>query len=377
MAEEKRAVRWPYVLSMAFAMIAYYIGASTGTGQEFFQSYATHGSMGVIGVVIQQISLGALCFIVFWACKNNNLNTSKEFFIWFLGKPVGTIVYYYVAAFVFATLLQLISGTGAIINQFYGIPTYVGSIGLSILLMITMLLGFDKLIDVISKIAPFILVVMILVAISGLINSTDGFVQGSELALASENVYRTSESLTMSTVLHHSYLILFLIPYYVSTYTVDKEATKKEATLWITLSFALLIALTGLMVAAQVANFSITAGTQAPNVAVAEAHTPLLAPILVFMIAAASYTTTAPIALIAADYVATPGTAKHKISGIVIILIGLFVSFFGAYDQIINMLISVSGRIGLAVYAYAAIYRLYVVFTDSKGNKTVEQIESN
>lgn len=375
MTEEKRNIRWPYVLSMAFAMVAYYIGASTGTGQEFFQSYATHGAWGVAGVIIQQISLGALCFIVFWACKNNNLNTSKEFFIWFLGKIVGTVVYYYVAAFVFATLLQLISGTGAIINQFYGVPTYVGSIGLSILLIITMLLGFDKLIDIISKIAPFILVVMIIVAVGGLINATDGFIQGSELALTSQEVYRTSESLTMSTILHHSYLILFLIPYYVSSYTVDKKATKKEASLWITLSFALLIALTGLMVAAQVANFSITAGTQAPNVAVAEAHTAFLAPVLVFMIAAASYTTTAPIALIAADYIAVPGSGKHKISGIVIIIIGLIFSFFGAYDQIINLLISVSGRIGLAVYAWAGVYRIYTWVTSSKKEEVLERVK--
>ncbi len=377
MTEEKRTIRWPYVLSMAFAMIAYYIGASTGTGQEFFQSYATHGAMGVVGVIIQQVAIGALCFIVIWACKNNNLSTSKEFFIWFLGKPVGTVVYYYVAAFVFATLLQLISGTGAIINQFYGIPTYVGSIGLSILLMITMLLGFDKLIDVISKIAPFIFIVMIIVAIGGLVNSTDGFIQGSELALASQDVYRTSGNVWISTLLHHSYLILFFIPYFVSAYTVDTKATKGETSLWIILSYALLIVLTGLMVAAQIANFSITVGTQAPNVAVAEAHAPLFAPILVFMIAAASYTTTAPIALIAADYVAKPGTSKHKIYGIVIILIGLVVSFFGAYDQIINILMSVSGRIGLGVYGWAVIYQVYTKISSPKKNEITEQVKSN
>lgn len=377
MTEKKRMIRWPFVLSMAFAMVAYYIGASTGTGQEFFQSYATHGRMGVIGVIIQQIAIGILCFIVIWSCKNYNLTTSKEFFIWFLGKPIGTIVYYYVAAFVFATLLQLISGTGAIINQFYGIPTYVGSIGLSILLMITMLLGFERLIDVISKIAPFILVIMVLVAIGGLINSTDGFVQGSQLALASQEVFRTSDNWVISTILHHSYLILFFIPYFVSTYTVDTKATNGETSLWIILSYALLIILTGLMVAAQVANFSITAGTQAPNIAIAEEHTPILAPFLVFMIAAASYTTTAPIALIAADYFAEPGTVKHKISGIAIILIGLIVSFFGAYDQIINLLISISGRIGLGVYGFAIVYRIYVIAKNSKNNKMTERAKTN
>lgn len=374
MIEKKNQFRWPYILSMAFAMIAYYIGASTGTGQEFFQSYATHGAIGVVGVVIQQVAIAGLCFIVVKACKKYSLNSSKEFFVWFLGKIVGTIVYYYVAAFVFATLLQLISGTGAIVNQFYGLPIYVGSVALSVLLMITMLMGFEKLIDVISKIAPFILLVMIIVSVGGLINSTDGFMQGSELALSNTEVFRTSESWVGSTILHHSYLILFFIPYFVSAYQVDPEASDKETSTWIAISYMILIGLTGLMVAAQVANFSITAGTQAPNVAIAEAHTPLLAPVLVLMIATASYTTTAPIALIAADYFADAGTVKHKISGIIIILIGLGVSFLGDYDQIINLLISVSGRIGLGVYIWAAIYRVFVYFTRDNKDEALEQV---
>lgn len=374
MAENKTRFRWPYVLSMAFAMIAYYIGASTGTGQEFFQSYATHGARGVVGVIIQQIAIASLCFMVVKTCQKHNLNTTKKFFIWFLGKIVGTVVYYYVAVFVFATLLQLISGTGAIVNQFYDLPVYVGSVALSILLMITMLMGFEKLIDVISKIAPFILLVMVIVSLGGLINSTDGFMQGSELALANTEVFRTSSSWIVSTILHHSYLILFLIPYFVSAYKVDTEASGQETSTWIIISYVILIGLTGLMVAAQVANFSITAGTQAPNVAIAEAHTPLLAPVLVLMIATASYTTTAPIALIAADYIAKPGTVKHKIFGMIIILVGLGVSFLGDYDQIINLLISVSGRIGLGVYIWAIIYRLFIYFTKDSKNKELEQV---
>lgn len=369
MTEEKRGIRKSFVLSMAGAMIAYYIGASTGTGQEFFQSYGTHGFMGIIGVIIQQVVIAALATMVIFVCRKYNLTNSKSFFTWFLGKFVGTIVYYYTAAFVFATLVQLISGTGAIVNQFYNVPSYLGSVGLSILLMVSILLGFERLIDVISKIAPFIVIVMVLVAIVSLINPTDGIREGSQLILANQEVYRTSATWWGSTVLHHSYLILFFIPYFVNCYTVDTTATKRETISWIVIAYSILAVLTGLMIVSQVANISLAIGSQAPNVSIATVHTPVLAIALVAMIVAASYTTTAPIALIAADYFAEPGTSKHKITGIIIVLIGLGVSFLGSYAQIINVLIAVSGRIGLAVYIFAVIYRIYVKtkYTNKKG----------
>ncbi|MER2063966.1 MAG: hypothetical protein ABS873_04900 [Alkalibacterium sp.] len=366
MENKKTTMRPSFVLAMTGAMIAYYIGASTGTGQEFFQSYGTHGIMGILGVVINQISIAALAFTIIFVAKKHKLSEPKDVFIWFLGKYVGTAVYYYTAAFVFFTLLQLISGTGSIVNQFYGLPYIVGSTGLVLLLIMSVLVGFKKMIDIISKIAPFILLAMVLVFVISLIDPVDGIAGGSELILANQDVFRTSDNWLMSTILHHSYLILFLIPYFVSTYTVDPEASNRETVTWLAAAFIILALMTGLMITSQVANISLVIGTAAPNVSVAMAHTPRLAVALVAMIVAASYTTTAPIALIAADYFAERGTTRYKMIGIAIILIAFGISFLGSYAEIINVLMSVSGRIGLGVYAVAIIYRLYVLVTSKK-----------
>lgn len=366
MVEKNKGIRPSFVFGMTGAMIAYYIGASTGTGQEFFQSYGTHGVLGIFGVIIQQVMIAALAFAIIFVCKKYDLSDPKEVFTWFLGKYVGTAVYYYTAAFVFFTLLQLISGTGSIVNQFYGLPYVVGSTGLVLLLIMSVLMGFNKMIAVISKIAPFILIVMVLVFVISLINPSDGIVGGSEYILANQDVYRTSDNWFVSTVLHHSYLILFLVPYFVSTYSVDKKSSNKETALWLIVAFSILALLTGLMITSQVANISLVIGAAAPNVSVAMAHTPLLATGLVAMIVAASYTTTAPIALIAADYFSERGTTRYKLTGIGIILLAFAISFVGSYAQIINVLMSVSGRIGLGVYIFAIIYRSYVAVTAGK-----------
>ena len=354
MTDKKGEVRSGFILSMVGGMIAYYIGASTGTGQEFFQSYSSHGIMGLVGVVIQHILLAALALCVILTCKKHSLANAKECFIWFLGKYVGSAVYYYTVAFVFCTMIQLIAGTGHLLKQYYGWPYYIGAVLLAVLCIMSVLFGFKKVIDIISKIAPLILLAMAVVFVMGLIDPVDGLKKGTEIALASDTIVRTSPSWIGATVLHHTYLILFVIPYYVSCYMLEPGASKRETCLWVVISYILLAGVVMLMVASQIANMSVVIGTQAPNLAIATTHTPIFAVILTLMIVAASFTTTAPIAVICAEYFAKPGTLRYKTVGSVIVLLALGISFLGSYSQIINILVAVSGRIGIGVYAFPA-----------------------
>ena len=117
------------------------------------------------------------------------------------------------------------------------------------------------------------------------------------------------------------------------------------------------------MVLSQIANISIIIGTPAPNLAMTTYHAPKMAGILVFLVVAASFTTAAPVAVIAAEYFAEADTKRFKIIGTVLVLAEFAVSFLGSYAQIINILVSVSGWVGvfaLVVAVINCIYRLTV-----------------
>lgn len=369
MKDENKKIRLRFVISMTGAMIAYYIGASTGSGQEFFQAYATQGAMGMVGVIIVQVLLAALALVIILTCQKHQLDSPKDCFIFFLGKYVGTVIYYYTVAFVFCSLVQLISGTGYIVSQYYGISHYIGSVVLTLLLIASVCFGFKRLLEIISAIAPFIVVVMFIVLLIGLINGTDGIAKGSEMLLAADNVSRIGSTWWGSTILHFTYLILFFASYYVSCYTVDRGATKKETVLWVAAAFTILGIVCFMMIASQIANASLTIGSQAPNVSIAAAHAPKLGIALVVIIVLASYTTTAPIALICAEYFAKPETKRYRIMGIIIVILGFGVSCLGSYAQIINVLVSVSGWIGVGICIFAAIYRIYRKVTDKETAK--------
>lgn len=131
---------------------------------------------------------------------------------------------------------------------------------------------------------------------------------------------------------------------------MDRTATMKETTLWVVISFIALTVLVALMVLSQIANISIIIGTPAPNLAMTTYHAPKMAGILVFLVVAASFTTAAPVAVIAAA-----DTKRFKIIGTVLVLAEFAVSFLGSYAQIINILVSVSGWVGVFAVIVAAI----------------------
>ena len=359
MINERKSIRPAFVASMIGGMIAYYIGAATGTGQEFFQAYASHGLIGLLGTVLYHAFVAVLAISVIYVCKKYNLSNSKECFVWFCGKPIGTAVHFYTVAFVVCFMVQLISGTGSMMNQYYGYPYYVGAFLLAGLCIVSVLFGFKKVIDIVSKIAPFILVILTVTFVYALVNPVDGIAAGSEIAKNSTEIARMHPNWLASTVLHTSYIILFVLPFFVSCYTMDRSATMKETVSWVVISIALLTGMIIMMVLSQIANVSLALGTPAPNLAITSYHVPKLAGILVVLVVAASFTTAAPVAVIAAEYFAQEGTRKFKIIGTVLILAELAVSFLGSYAQIINVLVSVSGWVGLFA-VFVAVIRLIV-----------------
>lgn len=347
MLKDSGKVRIGFILSMIGGMIAYYIGSATGTGQEFLQAYSSHGIVGILGISLYHIFTAALAIIVIYVCKKYNLKNSKECFIKLCGKYVGSAIHFYTVAFVVCFMVQLISGAGSMLSQYYGWPYYAGAAFLSLLCIISVIFGFKKVIDIISKIAPFILIVLVISFIISIMHSVDGIKAGSEIAKSSNDIARMSPNWLGSTILHSSYIILFVLPYFVSCYMMDPSATMKETIIWVISSFVLLTILIALMVLAQISNMSIIIGTPAPNLAMTTYHAPQMAGILVFLVIAASFTTAAPVAVIAAEYFAEQNTNKFKVVGTILVIAELAASFLGSYAQIINILVSVSGWVGV------------------------------
>ena len=343
-------IRWGYVMVLIGAMLAYGFGSSFGTGQEAFQFYTVHGIHGVFGNTFSFSILAVFCIVVFRDCRRYRITTLEECYDVYFGKYVGKVIYWYTSIYMFCMLIQLISGSGSIVTQYFGTPYFVGACGMALLAVVAVIFGMEKVISIISKIAPAIALLVVIIMVASLLNPVDGLSVGSEMAAASDSL-RIHDSWVVSFILNHSYTILFFFPFLLSLVNDSKRANVTElAAVSIGANIVNIIVL-DLIILAQIANFSMIAGEQSPNRVLAMERVPAIAAIFSIILLLAVFTTISPTAIMVGESLQSVRILSPKILGSLAVVCALAISFVGTYAQILNTFTSVSGWIGLGAYA--------------------------
>src|SRR5690625_7535811 len=83
----------------------------------------------------------------------------------------------------------MVAGAGSSLNQQFGLPVFVGSLLLVILIMLAMTLKLDKVIAVIGSVTPFILIAIAGIAIYSLITMDMSFSELEPIALEQEKSF--------------------------------------------------------------------------------------------------------------------------------------------------------------------------------------------
>ncbi len=163
------------VIKYAGAFIAWVIGSGFATGQEALQFFSSYGYLSY-GVVLINLAgflfLGQVLLVTGFKQKNE-----KPFnhFKYFCGEKIGAIYSWLIPVALIFIMPVLISGAGATLSEYYGINPYVGSAVMTILVLCAYLIGFEKLIKIISIIGPFIIIFSLLVGTITIFNDYRNF----------------------------------------------------------------------------------------------------------------------------------------------------------------------------------------------------------
>jgi uncharacterized membrane protein YkvI len=148
---------------IAGAFIAWVIGSGFATGQEvlqFFSAYG-YGSFGVAAInLIGFITLGYLLMTSGFDHKDT---PRFNHFHYFCGKRAGTFYTWLITATLMLLIPVLIAGAGATLYEYYGIDHRIGSAVMAFLVLVTYLIGFERMIRIISSLGPLIIVFSLLV----------------------------------------------------------------------------------------------------------------------------------------------------------------------------------------------------------------------
>ena len=345
------------VLTYAGAIMAFLIGSGFATGQEILQYYASYGFWGVFGtgaIVLVLITFVSIQFLA--VGQREQFEKPSQIFEYYAGKYAGKFFDYFSILFVFLSFTVMVSGAGAVFDEHYNLPTWVGGIGLTILVAVTVWFGLNSLVDVIGKIGPLIVVIAIALGIVGIVNADTGLVTGHNM-VADLEVQQASSNWVMSGLSYVGFCMLWLAAFLTAlgkTVPTQREARAGGFSGGVIFSLSCVIVGLGLL-----ANIERVAEMQIPMLVLASDIAPFVASLISLMILAGIYTTAIPLLWTVSSRFFPDGTRKYKYFTIFLAGLGTVIGLWLPFDQMVNIVYVLNGYVGAVLLAIIVVVTIW------------------
>lgn len=175
--EQKIKCNKKAVLKFSGAFIAWVIGSGFATGQEVLQFFTSYGYRSYIIALIVFFGFLFLAEVLLVTGYDHRMEPPFNHFKYFCGQKLGMVYSCLIPVILILMMFVLISGAGATFFQYYGIQHYIGSAFMSIAVLCAYLIGFEKLVKIVSSIGPIIILFLLLMSIITVIKDFDNISQ--------------------------------------------------------------------------------------------------------------------------------------------------------------------------------------------------------
>jgi len=168
------------VLRIAGAYVAWVMGSGFATGQEILQFFTSYG---FYSFILLLINLAGFLLIGPQILRQGRLHAgdpSYNHFEFFCGRKLGIFYSWYLPISMFAGMIILISGSGATLEEYYGLNHYVGALIMAALALAAYIIGFQRFVRIVSKVGPIMIAFMLVVAVITLARDFDGLMSAHQ-----------------------------------------------------------------------------------------------------------------------------------------------------------------------------------------------------
>lgn len=175
------------ILLIASAFIGVIVGAGFASGQEVLQYFTSFGIMGTFGAIITTALFTYVGMMLVWLGSKFKKDSHKEVIHNITGKSlVGKILGWIIDLVIIFTLfgvgVVMIAGAGSNLNQQFGLPSIVGTLLMTALILLAGMLKVEGVVKVIGNITPFLIIFIILISVYSFITTNTPFSQLNTLS---------------------------------------------------------------------------------------------------------------------------------------------------------------------------------------------------
>lgn len=343
------------ILLISASFAGYNIGSGFATGMEALQFFCSWGRRFAFAGLLIALSVCMLLLIcIYITGYEQKFDVPKDIYIHFCGKRFSFFLDSYIYLSMLCVAITMISGAGATINQSSGLPEYFGTILIGVSCVIAALLGFEKLMKILSYLCIFVVFTILACGVYALCTSgisglpdlsvTNQYIADGKLLHANtfgiENPY-------LGGLSSAGLLIGSGFTWAATTGALCKS--KKEAILSGVFSSLFYYATTAIVVYLILVSLSYTAGKEIPMLAVIQHFFPKLSGIYSVIIVLAIFSTVSSrLFLIASRY----NRGNPKLNTAIIVGIAIFSvigTAFIPFSRISNLVFSLMGAMGIFV----------------------------
>ena len=346
------SISWAKVATYAGAFIAFLIGSGFATGQEVMQYFTAYGYSGILGILVV---FGLFLYVgrEFVLIGNKQqFENGGQIYHYLCGSWIGRFFDYFSILFIYMSFIVMIGGTGATVEQQYGVTPWIGACAMGLVVAITVILGLDKILDILGKVGPAIVVLTIVLGLWAMAKNPEGL-GNVNAVLPQLDLMTASSNWFFAATSYVGFCMLWLAGFMSlmgKSATNIKEVTRGAALGAFGFSLALAIIALGLM-----ANLETIAGSMVPTLKLAGTIHPLFATVFSVIVLAGIYTTAVPLLWQASARFNDGKSITFKITTVALTVIGVFVGLKVPFDQLVNVIYVVNGYVGIILLLFMVI----------------------
>lgn len=334
------------VMKFAGAFIAFIIGSGFATGQEIMQFFTSNGLSSLVSIAISLILFTYFGSTVMEAGYDYGRYKKYRPYKYFCGNKVGLFYEYFVPVLLFISVIVMISGAGATLQEYYGLNYYVGCAMMTILVLIAFICGLDSLINVIGFIGPIIVIFSLIVGFTILIQNLDGLSNISQI-MVDINLKKAGGNCVKSGILYASYNMVSGLFFF--TTLGNSADTRREA------KYGAIVGSLLLMIVILVMNFALLSKIEEiyklsiPTLYFAKSISPIFGKVFSVVLLCGIFSTAAPNFWTVCDKVSKEGKYNTNIIALIISILAFLFGLF-PFEKLVGNVYPFTGILGVVLF---------------------------